>query len=72
MELQNKRGALLKYKKNIQTLKDKYEEDEVKLQKKIEEFRCKEIKALLFDEYIRETNNEKMGVKSLTNYFGKK
>jgi DNA polymerase elongation subunit (family B) len=71
-ELQNKRGALLKYKKNIQTLKDKYEEDEVKLQKKIEEFRCKEIKALLFDEYIRETNNEKMGVKSLTNYFGKK
>jgi hypothetical protein len=34
--------------------------------------RCKEIKVLLFDEYLRETNNEKAGVQSLTKYFIKK
>jgi hypothetical protein len=31
--------------------------------------RNKEIKALLFDKYLRETNNEKQGVKSITNFF---
>jgi hypothetical protein len=34
--------------------------------------RCKEIKVLLFDEYLRVTNNEKAGVKSLDKYFNKK
>jgi hypothetical protein len=34
--------------------------------------RNKEVKALLFDEYLRETNNEKEGVQSLTKFFNKK
>ena len=32
----------------------------------------KEVKALLFDEYLRETNNEKSGNQSLTKFFDKK
>ena len=32
----------------------------------------KEVKILLFDEYLRVTNNEKDGSQSLTNFFGKK
>jgi hypothetical protein len=30
------------------------------------------VKALLFDEYVRVTNNEKEGNQSLTKFFGKK
>jgi hypothetical protein len=43
-----------------------------KFEEKLEEFRCKEIKALLFDEYLRETNNEKSGNQSVTKFFIKK
>ena len=43
-----------------------------KFDDKVEQIRCKEVKALLFDEYLRETNNEKAGVQSLTKFFGKK
>jgi hypothetical protein len=31
--------------------------------------RNKEVKALLFDDYLRVTNNEKQGVQSLTKFF---
>ena len=71
-EFQNKRPKLLKYKKDVQLLKVKYIDDEDKFEEKLEQFRCKEIKALLFDEYLRETNNEKLGNQSLTKFFIKK
>jgi hypothetical protein len=32
----------------------------------------KEVKALLFDEYLRETNNEKLGNQTLTKFYAKK
>jgi DNA polymerase elongation subunit (family B) len=70
--MQGKRPKLLKYKKDVKALKEKYINDEDKFQEKLEEFRCKEIKTLLFDEYLRETNNEKAGLQSLTKYFVKK
>jgi DNA polymerase elongation subunit (family B) len=71
-DMQCKRGALLKYKKEVKILSEKYSDDENKFQEKLEEFRCKEIKALLFDEYLRETNNEKAGNQSITKYLTKK
>jgi hypothetical protein len=71
-EFQNKRPKLVKYKKDVQLLKVKYIDDEDKFEEKLEQFRCKEIKALLFDEYLRETNNEKLGNQSLTKFFIKK
>ena len=78
--MQNKRPKLIKYKKDVEELKrkvmgmvdediDKFKE---KFEEKLEEMRCKEVKSLLFDEYLRETNNEKAGVQSLTKFFGKK
>ena len=71
-ELQKKTPKLLKYKKDVITLKQKYINDEDKFEEKLEEFRCKEIKILLFDEYLRETNNEKVGNQSVTKFFVKK
>ena len=70
--IQNKRPKLLKYKKDVDALKQKYINDEDKFDEKLEEFRCKEIKTLLFDEYLRETNNEKIGNQSVTKFFTRK
>ena len=70
--MQGKRPKLMKYKKEVELLKEKYVSDEKKYLEKLEEFRCKEIKILLFDEYLRETNNEKIGNQSLTKFFSKK
>jgi DNA polymerase elongation subunit (family B) len=76
--MQNKIPKLKKYKKNVEELKQKVMEqvDEDKFQEKfnekLEELRCKEVKSLIFDEYLRETNNEKAGVQSLTKFFAKK
>jgi DNA polymerase elongation subunit (family B) len=78
--IQNKIPKLNKYKKEVEELKrkviglvngdmDKFKE---KFDEKLEDLRCKEVKALLFDEYLRETNNEKAGVQSLTKFFSKK
>ena len=70
--MQGKRPKILKYNKDVKALKEKYIDDEDKFNEKLEEFRCKEIKALLFDEYLRETNNEKEGNQSLSKFFVKK
>ncbi len=43
-----------------------------KTNEKLEDMRCKEIKILLFDSYLRETNNEKAGNQSLTKFFNKR
>jgi DNA polymerase elongation subunit (family B) len=69
--MQNKMPKILKYKKEVELLRQKYINDEDKFQQKLEEFRCKEIKILLFDEYLRETNNEKLGNQSVTKFFVK-
>jgi DNA polymerase elongation subunit (family B) len=78
--MQNKRPKLVKYKKDVEELKRKViglvdedmEKFKDKFDEKLEELRCKEVKALLFDDYLRETNNEKAGVQSLTKFFVKK
>jgi DNA polymerase elongation subunit (family B) len=60
------------YKKEVESIKKKYNDDPDKCESKIEDLRNKEIKALLFDKYLRETNNEKQGVKSITSFFSLK
>jgi DNA polymerase elongation subunit (family B) len=71
--LQNKRPKLLKYKKDVEALKKKYpgddEASQEKFQDKLEDLRCKEVKMLLFDDYLRETNNERAGNQSLVKFF---
>ena len=71
-ELQGKKlTTMQKYKKEVEVLKKKYPDDNEKLREKIEDLRNKDVKILLFDKYLRETNNEKQGVKSITNFFMK-
>ena len=71
-ELQGKKFTTLqKYKREVETLKKKYGNDPEKLREKVDDLRNKEVKILLFDKYLRETNNEKQGVKSITSFFMK-
>jgi DNA polymerase elongation subunit (family B) len=58
-----------KFKKDVEILKKTCEEE--KFEDKLEQLKNKEIKMLLFDEYLRETNNEKEGVQSITKFFSK-
>ena len=72
-ELQKKKlTKLTLYKKEVESIRKKYNDDDDKCESKIEDLRNKEIKALLFDKYLRETNNEKQGVKSITSFFALK
>ena len=72
-ELQKKKlTKFVLYKKEVESIKKKYNNDLEKCESKIDDLRNKEIKTLLFDKYLRETNNEKQGVKSITNFFALK
>jgi DNA polymerase elongation subunit (family B) len=71
-EMQNKKSKISNFKKEIETLKKTYSGDEEKFETKLEQLKNKEVKALLFDKYLRETNNEKEGNQSLTKFFIKK
>jgi DNA polymerase elongation subunit (family B) len=72
-EIQKKTNTKMKkYKVEKEALVKKYMDDYEKCQDKIDDLRNKEIKALLFDKYLRETNNEKQGVKSITSFFALK
>jgi DNA polymerase elongation subunit (family B) len=70
--LQKKVPKIKQYKTQIQKIQSEYVDDSEKCEEKIETLRCKEIKNLLFDSYLRETNNEKDKVQSLTKFFTKK
>jgi DNA polymerase elongation subunit (family B) len=70
-DLQNKgltKGK--KFKNEVELLRRNTEED--KFEEKLEQLKNKEVKALLFDEYLRETNNEKSGLQSMTRFMVKK
>jgi DNA polymerase elongation subunit (family B) len=70
--MQKKQPKIRQFKKDVDALKKEYFDNPEKFEEKLETLRCKEIKTLLFDEYLRVTNNEKEGLKSLDNYFIKK
>ena len=70
--MQKKLPKIKQFKKEVEILRKEYVSDSDKFEEKLETMRCKEIKVLLFDEYLRETNNEKAGLKSLDSYFTKK
>ena len=70
--IQKKLPKIKQFKKEVENLRKEYVNDSEKFEEKLETMRCKEIKVLLFDEYLRETNNEKAGVQSVTKFFVKK
>ena len=71
-EMNKKKPKLIKFKRDVENLRKDCGNDNEKFEEKLEALRCKEIKALLFDEYLRETNNEKAGLQSITKFVEKK
>ena len=56
------------FEMKIETLKNTMD-DEVKLQNKINDLRNKEVKTILFDKYLIETDNQSNGNQSIRNFF---
>jgi DNA polymerase elongation subunit (family B) len=69
--MQNKSAKISKFKKEIAEVR-KTIEDNKKFEEKLAKLRDKEVKTLIFDKYLRETNNTKEGNQSVMNFFGKK
>jgi DNA polymerase elongation subunit (family B) len=69
-DMQGKRSKISKFKNEVQQLKKSTPQD--KFEDKLEKLKNSEVKALLFDEFLRETNNQKQGQRPITNLFGKK
>ena len=68
-EMQKKTPKIVKFKKEVELLRKSCNEED--FQDKLDKMKGKEVKALLFDDYLRVTNNEKEGVQSITKFFGK-
>jgi DNA polymerase elongation subunit (family B) len=66
--MQHKYGIIAKFKKDVDILRNSIEDDE-KFEDKLDDLKNKEVKMLLFDEFLRETNNKKENIKPLTSYF---
>jgi DNA polymerase elongation subunit (family B) len=67
---QNKLIKINKFKKEVQLIKSKHEEK--KWNDKIEQLKNKEVQLLLFDSFLRTTNNLKNGNQSIVEFFQKK
>ena len=47
-------------------------QEEDKFEDKLDKLKSKEVQIMLFDEFLRVTNNQKQGNSALTTFFGKK
>jgi DNA polymerase elongation subunit (family B) len=65
--MQNKMSKVVKLRKDIEILRKTT--DPEKFEDKLESMKNKEVKALLFDEFLRETNNQKTGNQAMTKFF---
>ena len=70
-KMQNKSSKISKFRKEITDLRKEYD-DYKKFEDKLAKIRDKEVKALIFDKYLRETNNAKDGNQSVAKFFIKK
>lgn len=68
--MQNKVSKISKFKKEVQMLKAAT--DPEKFEDKLETLKNKEVKLLLFDEFLRVTNNQKDKVQPMTQFFTKR
>jgi DNA polymerase elongation subunit (family B) len=66
-EMQNKKSKLSKFKREVEALRIKTKPE--KFDEKLNDLKEKEVKALLFDEFLRETNNQKENNQALTGFF---
>ena len=67
-KMQNKTSKIGKFKKEVEVLK-KNTEDYKKFEEKLSKMKDKEVKVLIFDKFLRETNNAKEGNQSLKKFF---
>jgi len=65
----SKGSDLRKWNKQLAILKAEHGADEEKYKDKEEKLRNKEVRAILFDPYLRQTNNMKMGNSEITHFF---
>ena len=66
-----KRGDTIKlklWKRELAALRKQYPDPEI-YKKKEESLRNKEVKTVLFDKYLRQTNNMRLGNQSITSFF---
>jgi DNA polymerase elongation subunit (family B) len=66
-----RRAKVTQLKREVESIQAS-EEDEKKCEKKISKIKDKEVQALIFDKYLRDTNNTKTGNQSVTKFFSKK
>jgi hypothetical protein len=60
------------YEDAVETLRSHLSEDQVKLDKKITDLRNKEVKEIIFDEFLRICDNMKKRNQSITSFFNKR
>ena len=68
-EMQYKKLKISRFKRDVQVLKENTTPD--KFEDKLESLKNKEVKILLFDEFLRETNNHKTGNQAITKFLQK-
>ena len=69
-EMKNKKAKISLFRKEVEKLRASVEPE--KFEDKLESLKNKEVKALLFDEFLRETNNQKESNRVVTSFFKKK
>jgi DNA polymerase elongation subunit (family B) len=69
--MQNKGAKISKFRREIAELR-REQEDNKKFEDKLAKMKDKEVKTLIFDKYLRETNNAKEGNQSVAKFFTKK
>jgi DNA polymerase elongation subunit (family B) len=69
--MQNKSSKISKFRREIAELR-REQEDNKKFEDKLAKMKDKEVKTLIFDKYLRETNNAKEGNQSVAKFFPKK
>jgi len=68
--MQKRVPKIKKFRRDVEQLRSSIDAD--KFEDKLEKLKNDEVKAMLFDEFLRETNNQKTGNQPLTKFFGKK
>ena len=69
-EIQNKIPKLKKFKKEVDILRKTYTNNII-FQEKLEKLKNEEIKLMLFNEFLVQTNNNKKGLQDVTMFFKK-
>jgi DNA polymerase elongation subunit (family B) len=67
--MQKRVPKIKKFQRDVEQLRASIDPD--KFEDKLEKLKNDEVKAMLFDEFLRETNNQKTGNQPLTKFFGK-